>query len=272
MTTTAKAPKAPREKLTLRDSSDLLLAVGQWVEDNIDTLELNGGALPDDLAVLLDEIIASRVERAEAIVHKLDEFTGYATSAKATKDRAARRQKVWENTIAALKAYAQREIERGGGEPIKAPSATLRLQRNGQPAVECRFDNAQLCDFYDAQELTTREDGGLRVANHPLARFLSVERVATLDRKALGAAYEARREELDVEARATVSAWGIVADVPDEMLHAAARALSPDAFVVDDAVVVETARRLYVANHAQAALAAEFPGVTCVRGSHLRID
>jgi hypothetical protein len=258
MTAAAKAPKAPREKLTLRDSSDLLLAVGQWVEDNIDTLELNGGALPDDLALLLDEIIASRVERAEAIVHKLDEFTGYATSAKATKDRAARRQKVWENTIAALEAYAQREIERGGGEPIKAPSATLRLQRNGQPAVVCRFDNTQLCNFYDARELTPREDGGLRVANHPLARFLSVERVATLDRKALGAAYEARREELESEA----------AQFTDDDL---AGLYSGPEFSAG-AYPANRSRAEMRTHYVAQALTDEFPGVTVTRGHHLRID
>lgn len=241
--------KKPRERLTLRDTSDLMLDLNRYIEDHVDELELNGGALPDDLAALLDEIEASRAERADAIAYKVDEFTGYATTAKATKDRAARRQKVWENAIAALKAYALRQLERAGGDPIRGAIAVLRIQTNSAPATECRFDNEQLLAFADASIETAPLMGGItRYEPHPLARFLTVQRMAVLDKKALGAAYEARREEL-----ALMEALELSVDGGPESKK-------------DPTVAEQAAIRI------DQILAAEFPGVTVTRGHHLRID
>jgi hypothetical protein len=232
------ATKAPPAKLTLRDSTDLMLLVDQWVEDHVDELELNGGALPEDLAAILDEIKAGREERAEAIVWKLDQFAGNSSSAKATKDRAARRQKVWDNATAALKAYALRELEREGGTKIKAPSATLRIQSNSSPTVDVRFDNEQMLTFIDA-------------GAHPLAKYLVVARVVSIDKKALGAAYEARRAELIDESQQY-----------DTLIH-------PDEPGYEEAWKEVLELRTH---HVEQALATEFPGVSCVRGHHLRID
>lgn len=246
----AAATKAPkmRERLTLRDVTDLLLLVGDYVETHVDELELNGGALPDDLAQLLDEIEAATADRVDAIAAKIDEFVGYATTAKATEDRAARRRRVWENATKALKAYALRQVERHGGTPLKGAAATLRLQRNGAPSVEVRFTDEQLLDLAS-------------VETHPLARFLTVQRVAKLDSRALGAAYEARRAELEGEAE--LIGESDVAGLADDV-NAAEGAVSSGELERR----VSEARDLYVADH----LAAEFPGVACVRGHHLRID
>lgn len=237
MNTATKAPKV-RDALTLRDTTDLLLAVDAYIEQHIDELELNGGVLPDDLAAMLDEVIAAREAKAEAIVFKLDQFGGFASSAKATKDRAARREKVWNNTIAALKAYALREVERNGGEKIKAPSATLRIQVNGQPSTEIAFDNEQLLAFADA-------------GAGPLVSYITVKRVASVDSKALAAAYEARRVQLLDEAQ------------------------TYDTLIEPDEPEFEESWKTVLqlrASHVAEGLAAEFPGVKCTRGFHLRID
>lgn len=247
MTATAtKAPKV-RETLTLRDTSDLLLLVDAWIEQHIDELELNGGALPDDLAALLDEVQGSRETKGEAIVFKLDQYSGNAASAKATKDRAARREKVWGNTIAALKAYAVREIERAGGEKIKAASATLRLQAS-PVSTEVRFDNEQLLAFADANA-------------GPLARFITVTRVATVDKKTLAVAYELRLAELNAEVEAFTF---------DDLAPDIIEMCGPEDPTGFDRRVdaLERMRTDYVANR----LASEFPGVSCTRGLHLRID
>lgn len=247
MTATAKAPKV-RETLTLRDTSDLLLLVDAWIEQHIDELELNGGALPDDLAALLDEVQGSRETKGEAIVFKLDQYSGNAASAKATKDRAARREKVWMNTIAALKAYAVREIERAGGEKIKAASATLRVQTNSQPSTEIRFDQAQLLAFADAK-------------TGPLVRFITVERVATVNTKMLALAFETRHAELLAEVEAFT-----FDDLAPDILEMCG---PEDPTGLDRrADALARMRTDYVANR----LAADFPGVACHRGVHLRID
>jgi len=257
---TAAAVKPSKPKLTLRDTSDLMLELNRYIDDHVDELELNGGALPDDLARLLDEIDASRGERADAIAFKLDEFTGYATTAKATKDRAARRQKVWDNAITALRAYALREVERLGGAPIKGASAVLRIQINGgAPATECRFDNEQLLAFADASVQTEPREGGIaRYVAHPLAAFITVVRTAVLDKKALGAAYEARRAELERD----------IALLSESDIPWLDGQRPENATPEQVEVILADMRAKYIADN----LAAEFPGITVTRGHHLRVE
>src|SRR4051812_17372682 len=107
--------KAPKEKLTLRDSVDLLAMLQAAIEEHVDEIELNEGALPDWMAHLLDEVDAALMERVDALAKVIDDFEGFASSAKATKDRAARRQKVWENAIKSMKSYAMLQVQRVGG-------------------------------------------------------------------------------------------------------------------------------------------------------------
>lgn len=245
---------APAPKLTLRDTTDLELLVDRWIEDHIDEVELSDGALPDDLAQLLDEVQASRAERADAIAFKLDRLAGDVMTAKATKDRAARRERVAANVIKAIKAYAKREVERGGGEPIKGTACVLRIQKNGgKPAVDVRFENEQLLAFADSSvphrnshplaQLPTDWAEELSHEPHPLARFIVVQRVAQVDTDRLALAYQARRSELELEV-----------------------ALELSAHPPTDAQVADVTARV------DQTLAAEFPGVTVTRGTHLRID
>lgn len=266
------ATKAPREKLTLRDGVDLYELVNRYVEDHIDEIELNGGALPDDLAALLDEVDAAVRERVDALAFKIDEFTGHAAAAKATKDRAARREKVALNTVAALKAYGKVQAQRAGGR-LEGYAAVLRLQRNSAPATECTVTSAELLAIYDSAYPEAYDDpslpeGSISAPTHPLLPYITIVRVATLDVKALAAAYEARRAELEELADHEASGWKTTADVPAELRDAAAHALSPNAFACSNAEFFATARAVFIADN----LAAEFPGVRCERGHHLRID
>jgi hypothetical protein len=255
------ATKTSREKLTLRDATDLLIAVNQWIEDNVDALELSGGALPDDLAAMLDEITAGQMDRVDAIAFKLDELSGYAAGAKATKDRAARRQKVWENSIAAIKLYAYREVERVNGGPhgfIKGKSSTLRIQRNGQPSTDLMIPK----DSERSISIVPSHQAALLaavVSNGPLAKFVTIERVAHLDKKALGAAYEARRAQLEDESSLLVES-----DIPESTRQMLGAEPNPE----DVAGALADVRARYVFDN----LRAEFPGVRCERGQHLRID
>jgi Siphovirus Gp157 len=238
----------PREPITLRDSTDLLLEINRWIEEHVDEIELAGGALPDELAAMLGAIDATTVKKVDAIAAKLDEFVGYATTAKATKDRAARRQKVWENASTALKAYVLHELARRGVDRLRGASATLRAQINSAPAVECRLDNEALlaiCD-YDGDQ-----DNIADIPLHPLTKYFTIERTVHIDKRRLGADFEARREELEREAAMLTE---------HDVAHQAEYG--------GEVTRIEHARALYVAD----ALSREFPAITVTRGSHLRID
>lgn len=247
---TTATTKAPAPKLTLKDTTDLELLVDRWIEDHIDEVEINDGALPDDLAQLLDEVQASRAERADAIAFKLDRLAGDVMTAKATKDRAARRERVAANVIKAIKAYAKREVERGGGGPIKGTACVLRIQINGgKPAVDVRFENEQLLAFADSSAPRSANLADvIHYQPHPLARFIVVQRVAQVDTDRLALAYAARRDEL-----ALMEALELSVDGGPESKN--------------DLTVAEQA-----AIRIDQILAAEFPGITVSRGTHLRVD
>ena len=254
--TTIPHQTQPEPRLTLRDTTDLFLAINRWVEEHIDELELNGGALPDDLAALLDQVDAAQHERADAIAAKLDEFTGFVATARATKDRAARRQRVWENTISAIKAYVLRELDRLGVDRIRGATAVLRAQRNGQPSVECHVDGADL--------LLLADGNPARPDHERLLPYLAVQRTARIDTKKLAVAFEHRRTELERE----VELLG-ESDIPDQYAsrleelvgHGVSRRHAI-------ASILDEMRAQYIAH----ALDAEFPFVSCVRGVHLRVD
>jgi hypothetical protein len=220
------ATKAPKEKLTLRDGVDLYLAINQWIEDNVDAVELNGGALPDDLAALLDQVDAATAERVDALAFKIDEFAGYAESAKATADRAARRRRVWENAIAAMKAYGLFQVQRAGVDRLRGVTATLRIQKNSAPSTVLALTDEQLLEICDedARNLLAPAKPGYKA--HALSPFISVTRMAVVDRKALAAAYEARRDELVRESELLG-----VDDIPDDVmarLHGSDSPAHPD--------------------------------------------
>lgn len=252
-----------RERLTLRDGVDLYGLVNRYVEDHIDEIELNGGALPDDLAAILDEVDAAIKERVDALAFKIDEFTGNAAAAKATKDRAARREKVAHNTIAALKGYAKLQAQRAGGR-LEGNAAVFRLQRNSAPSTECVITSGELLAIHDAgpgYDDPSMPEGSVTARSHPLLPYIRVVREATLDMKALAAAYEARRAELEAEADLIGES-----DIDDEALAAMGPPDATRAAGVAD--VLTQMRALYIADN----LAAEFPGVRCERSFHLRID
>jgi hypothetical protein len=260
---TAPATKAPRqakpkEKLTLRDATDLSILVSTYIEDHVDEIELNGGALPDDLAKLLDEIDAATAERVDAVVFKIEEFTANAAAAKAIADHATRRRKVHDNAAKALKAYAFYQVQRSGGTRLEGTASVLRIQNNGQASTECSLTAQQLLAAHD------QACGAIDEPEHPLACFITVERVASLDTRTLAAAYEARRAAIEDESLLLAES-----DMPDDVRHAfnVAHLIDADR-VVAVARALEQMRRDYVADN----LANEFPGVTVTRGVHLRID
>jgi hypothetical protein len=168
-----------------------------------------------------------------------------------------------------MKKYAVFQLERTEDRRLEGTTATLRLQRNGVPSTELKAPaethQAILLAAYDSANRVV-PFGVTPAPLHPLAQFITVDRVATIDKKALGAAYEARAAELVRESELLGES-----DIGDEDLTRIEVYVAevPDANEADAVRAVLTDMRArYVADN----LANEFPGVSCVRGSHLRID
>lgn len=241
---TATKEKKPREKLTMHEAVDLLRALNVAVEDHVDEIELNGGALPDWMASMFDEVYASMADRADALAYVIDEMKGSAAASKATKDRAGRRERVWSNVVESIKAYALREVQASGEDRIKGTTCVLRIQNNSQPSTTCTLTPEQLVEAHDQ--------------SGPLERFITVARVATLDTRALAVAYEARYADLVTESQLIGES-----DIEEAWVETG-EPRTPD----ETAQVLDQMRTIYIRDN----LAAEFPGVTVVRGIHLRID
>jgi hypothetical protein len=248
-----------REKLTLKDALDLLEQLNAAIEDHIDEIELNDGALPDWMAAMLDEIEAATADRVDAIAAKIDEFAGYATTAKATKDRSARRERVWNNVIASMKNYGLHQVQRSGGDRLRGVSATLRIQNNSAPSTSVNVTDQQLLDYWDIDTRNAAVEG---YQPFPLTKYVSVARVVSIDKKALAAAYEARHADLVAESEVICDT-----DIPDVIIERFGDRDEPPT-QEEVAAVLGDVRSKYVADN----LALEFPGVQCVRGVHLRID
>lgn len=254
-----------KERLTLRDTVDLLSLLQNAIEDHVDEIELNEGALPDWLALMLDEVDAALMERVDALAKVIDDFEGFASSAKATKDRAARRQKVWENTVKSMKAYGMLQVQRVGGGFVRGKSATLRIQNNSAPSTFVDLANEQLLEICDEDARNLLAPAKPDYKAHPLSRFVSVTRVAVVDKKALAVAYEARGDELVRESELLGES-----DLPDEAQQSIA--LNDDGDETRHQQLADAAIAGMRRNYVTECLASEFPGVSVVRGQHLRID
>lgn len=252
---TATATKI-REPLTLRDAADVFIVINEWIENHIDELELNGGALPDELAQLIDAADLTLVKKADAIAAKLDEFAGYAATAKATKDRAARREKVWNNAGAVLKAYALHQLQRLGRDRIRGASSTLRAQINSAAAVDCRLDNDAL---YAIWSFDGHHD--LPASPHPLIKYMTLEHVVHLDKKRIAADYLARRAQLEKDTPTLT-----YSDIPEHVADAMGPADHCGLEAREEWCRTERQRRI------DDVLSREFPTITVTRGSHLRVD
>lgn len=260
--------------LTLRDTFDSLAIVESWIDEHADVILANGGALPPELEELLVAAEGSRDERIDARAAKIRQFQAACDVCKQEAARYSQRAKVWENAATALKEFTKRQLEAEGVTAVKTTRFSVRIQNNSAPSCAHEYTSADLLKIVQDDGLSPRTavDVVELAFAHPLSRFITLQTVASLDTRALVAAYEAREVELRAEI-APLTADDLdetefqqALDVPrlegmsDEDYDAMVRA--------SVARTLESTRRSYVATH----LAREFPGVQVRRGTHLRIS
>ena len=252
--------------VTLAERADALATVNDWIAEHADEVLLNGGALPPELEQLLDEAEGDFRTKVERVAFKRRELQGHRDRAKAEQDYYAQRARMWGNADESLRSYLQRAMKRAGETSVKTALATVWLQAS-PPSLRHQYDDELLLKIHDS-DLSGHD---LQLGNHPLARFVSVRRVASLDSRAVLAAYQAREAELQAEA-ATLELTDVEATAIAFDAHGAAvaRDLGFDGVepAIDEALddALATKRTL----HVEEGLAAAFPGVTVTRLNHVR--
>lgn len=270
-TVTAAATRPAKGKpVTLLERADALRIIEDWVREHEDEVLMNEGALPDELAALLEQADGDFDTKMERVAIKRRDFQAHEARAKAEKDYYAQRAKMWGNADEALRRYQHTCLSIAGRDRVKTALATVWLQ-NSPPAVRHTYQNETLCEIADASLVMPTpppEDG------HPLAKYVTVELVAKLDTRAVLADWKARKQELEVEAETVVS---LTTDEEEGIrlnLEIAAAEMDTPVDEVELASGIREAldeallakRADYVAGK----LATEFPGITVEQHQHVR--
>ncbi len=143
MTTTTKpnpfaepaAAKAARDEdrpraVTLHDRAHSIAILTEWEHEHYDVILANDGALPDELAALLDDAEVEFTQKVTAVRAKIEELDASADAAKATKDRLAQREKVFRNAAKGLKRYLEACLTTAGRDRIDTPLGVVAMQTN----------------------------------------------------------------------------------------------------------------------------------------------
>lgn len=135
--------------VTLYELTSQLQILDAQIEERAAEIDANGGALPDDLAALLDdaeEAFDAKVERVALYIKTL----GHTAVAVATeRDRLAARVKALDTAKAALTEYLKRSLEAAGKKDVKGTLANVAIQ-NSPPSVTSVLDAPALARLHEA--------------------------------------------------------------------------------------------------------------------------
>lgn len=121
--------------VALYDRTAALLQIDAWIEESAAEIAANEGALPDELAALLDEAEGAWEEKVERVALYVNSLGATADAIKTEENRLRERRKAHENAAKRLKAYLQGQLELVGREKVSRPLATVALQAS-PPAVQ----------------------------------------------------------------------------------------------------------------------------------------
>lgn len=114
-----------------------------WIAVNGEEIAANGGALPDEIAQMLDEAHMAFDEKCESVALFVRSVRASAKMCKDEKDRLARKEKAYENAADALESYLLTQMQAAGKELVKRPLATLAITQS-PPSVTSSLDEAAL--------------------------------------------------------------------------------------------------------------------------------
>lgn len=120
---------------TLRDLTDDLLQVEQWVDEHADEILVNGGALPPHLAELLDGAEGAFRVKVERIGSYILELAARESALRVERERLAQRVTVTANLIAGLKSLLKAWLTVAQVPSVKGMLLSVRVQANSQPTV-----------------------------------------------------------------------------------------------------------------------------------------
>lgn len=247
-----------RDGGTLIERARDVQLLNAWIAEATANGEVEEGVLPDYLAELVEIGDASFREKVLRAGRKALALQGEAKLIAEEVARLAARKQARERDADRLKEYIKLCLELAGEAKVADPFVTVRVQRNSAPSTACTLGQEELARlFHDEQS--------------PVNKLVKeIPTSYALDTKAAGAAYLARRKELEAEAERTITLDTLRDEV--ETHYSGNFVLAADALGIDDDEATDAdllaARRQH---HVTEALAREFPGITAAVGSHVRI-
>lgn len=140
--------------LKLYETADAIAVVREWVYEHDDLIRNSEGALPDELAALLETAEGDFKAKAENVGLFIRELVSSSKAVKDERDRLDARAKHYDRAAEGLKAYLKCQMERSGIPKVEGKLVTVRLQKNA-PAVKCLLSQDDLGRMRAEPELSS---------------------------------------------------------------------------------------------------------------------
>jgi hypothetical protein len=129
--------------LKLYQTVDALNVVREWIYEHDDEIRNAEGALPDELAALLEQAETDLETKAESVALFVRELYSNAKAVRDERDRLDARVRHYERAAESLKDYLKFQLERSGIAKVEGKLATVRLQKS-PPSIKALLDQDAL--------------------------------------------------------------------------------------------------------------------------------
>lgn len=137
--------------LRLYEITDQLDVVRDWLYEHDEEIRAAEGAIPDELAALLNEVEGDFKSKAENVALFVRELIANSKAVKEERDRLDAKAKHYERSAESLKAYLKLNMERADIPKVEGKLVSVRLQKN-PPAVKVLLDQETLGKMRDDLE------------------------------------------------------------------------------------------------------------------------
>lgn len=129
--------------LHLYEITDALNVVREWIYENDEAIRAAEGALPDELAELLNGAELDFKAKAENVALFIRELVSNAKAVKEERDRLDARAKHYERAAESLRTYLKFQMQLADIPKVDGKLVTVRLQKS-PPAVKVLVDQDTL--------------------------------------------------------------------------------------------------------------------------------
>lgn len=134
--------------LKLYETVDALQVVREWVYENDEAIRAAEGALPDELAALLESAEIDFKVKTENVALFVRELLANAAAVEAERNRLDARVSHYKKAAESLKGYLKGQMERADIPKVEGRLVTVRLQKN-PPAVKVLATQEELAAMRD---------------------------------------------------------------------------------------------------------------------------